>query len=60
MNRRNFLALTGTFTGGTLILPQFLQAFGVQQQLVTGNECVIFIQLNGGNDGLNTYIPYQD
>ena len=54
MNRRNFLALTGTFTGGTLILPQFLQAFGVQQQLVTGNECVIFIQLNGGNDGLNT------
>ena len=59
MNRRNFLALTGTFTGGTLILPQFLQAFGVQQQLVTGNECVIFIQLNGGNDGLNTYIPYQ-
>jgi uncharacterized protein (DUF1501 family) len=60
MNRRNFLALTGTFTGGTLILPQFLHAFGAQQQLVTGNECVIFIQLNGGNDGLNTYIPYQD
>ncbi|MCZ8229289.1 DUF1501 domain-containing protein [Flavobacterium sp.] len=60
MNRRNFLALTGTFTGGTLILPQFLHAFGTQNQLVTGNECVIFIQLNGGNDGLNTYIPYQD
>lgn len=60
MNRRDFLALTGTFTGGTLILPQFLHAFGTQENLILGDQCVVFIQLNGGNDGLNTYIPFQD
>lgn len=60
MKRRNFLALTGTFTGGMLILPEFLHAFGTQENLITGDQCVVFIQLNGGNDGLNTYIPFQD
>jgi uncharacterized protein (DUF1501 family) len=60
MNRRNFLSLTGTFTGGMLILPDFLHAIGNSNALITGNECVIFIQLNGGNDGLNTFIPFQD
>ena len=60
MNRRQFLNLTGTFTGGALLLPDFLHAFGLQSNLVTGDQCVVFIQLNGGNDGLNTYIPFQD
>ena len=60
MNRRNFLTLTGTFTGGTLLLPDFLHAFGSQSSLVIGEQCLVFIQLNGGNDGLNTFIPYQD
>ena len=60
MNRRNFLTLTGTFTGGTLLLPDFLHAFGSQSNLVVGEECLVFIQLNGGNDGLNTFIPYEN
>lgn len=62
MNRRNFLSLTGTFTGGMLLLPDFLYAFGAQQNtsLVTGEACLVFIQLNGGNDGLNSFIPYDD
>ena len=60
MNRRNFLALTGTFTGGTLLLPDFLHAFGLQSNLVIGEQCLVFIQLNGGNDGLNTFIPYDN
>jgi len=60
MNRRNFLTLTGTFTGGTLLLPNFLHAFGSQSNLVIGEQCLVFIQLNGGNDGLNTFIPYED
>ena len=60
MNRRNFLTLTGTFTGGTLLLPDFLYAFGSQTSLVIGEQCVVFIQLNGGNDGLNTFIPYEN
>ena len=60
MNRRNFLTLTGTFTGGTLLLPDFLHAFGSQSSLVIGEQCLVFIQLNGGNDGLNTFIPYDN
>lgn len=60
MNRRNFLSLTGTFTGGLLILPEFLHAFGSQTSLVIGEQCLVFIQLNGGNDGLNTYIPFEN
>ncbi|WP_396193875.1 DUF1501 domain-containing protein [Flavobacterium sp.] len=60
MNRRNFLTLTGTFTGGALLLPDFLHAFGSQRSLVIGEPCLVFIQLNGGNDGLNTYIPYDN
>lgn len=60
MNRRNFLSLTGTFTGGALIIPEFLHALGNSSSIVTSNECLLFIQLNGGNDGLNTFIPFQD
>ncbi|SHL86198.1 DUF1501 domain-containing protein [Flavobacterium chilense] len=60
MNRRNFLTLTGTFTGGMLVLPDFLHAFGSQNNLVIGEQCIVFIQLNGGNDGLNTFIPYDN
>lgn len=60
MNRRNFLALTGTFTGGSLLLPDFLYSFGTQTNLAIGEQCIVFVQLNGGNDGLNTFIPFQD
>ncbi|KIC02572.1 Twin-arginine translocation pathway signal sequence domain protein precursor [Flavobacterium sp. JRM] len=57
MNRRNFISITGTFTGGMLLLPDFLHAYGSQNSLVIGEQCVVFVQLNGGNDGLNTFIP---
>lgn len=60
MNRRKFLSVTGTYTGGLLLLPEFLHAFGNQPQLKTGNTSLVFIQLNGGNDGLNSFIPFDD
>ena len=60
MNRRNFLSLTGTFTGGTLLIPQFLHAFGLQNDMSSANQNLVFIQLDGGNDGLNTFIPYDN
>jgi len=60
MNRRNFLSLTGTFTGGLLVLPEFLHAYGTSNSIISGEQCVVFIQLNGGNDGLNTFIPYDN
>ncbi|RAV30474.1 DUF1501 domain-containing protein [Sinomicrobium soli] len=60
MDRRNFLSVTGTLTGGALLLPDFLFSYGKRPQLITGEQSVVFIQLNGGNDGLNTYIPIDD
>lgn len=60
MNRRNFLALAGTFTGGSLLLPDFLYSYGSQTNMVLGEQCIVFVQLNGGNDGLNTFIPFED
>ncbi|GEL09475.1 Uncharacterized conserved protein, DUF1501 family [Flavobacterium glycines] len=60
MNRRNFLSLTGTLTGGTLLLPNFLFSYATQKNLIIGEQCLVFVQLNGGNDGLNTFIPFED
>lgn len=60
MNRRSFLSLTGTLTGGALLLPDFLFAYGAQSNLIIGEQCLVFIQLNGGNDGLNTFVPIED
>ncbi len=61
MERRNFLRLTATTAGGFLLLPNFLRA---QNMFTTGEDAtdnvLIFIQLNGGNDGLNTFIPYDN
>jgi uncharacterized protein (DUF1501 family) len=61
MQRRQFIQLTATGTAGLLVLPQFLTA----RQLYLGDRngtdnVLVFIQLNGGNDGLNTFIPYTD
>jgi len=61
MDRRKFLQITATGTGGMLLLPQFLWAnsfFGEGDKL--SENKLIFIQLNGGNDGLNTFIPFTD
>ena len=60
MDRRKFFKLTGTYTGGSLILPSFLHAFSTQNTFSLQEKSVIFIQLNGGNDGLNTFIPYDN
>ena len=60
MDRRKFLNLTGTLTGGSLLLPNFLYSFGEQRDLIIGEQCIVFIQLNGGNDGLNSFIPFED
>ena len=60
MKRRDFISLTGTLTGGSLLLPNFLHSFGLNKSTIQTDPCLVFVQLNGGNDGLNTFVPYQD
>lgn len=62
-DRRKFIKIAGTALGGCVLLPEFLTAMPKSEgELASGrediNQILIVIQLNGGNDGLNTFIPY--
>jgi len=58
MKRRNFLKLSGLTTTAVLI-PGFLNAFEQQTVDFSGKRLVI-VQLSGGNDGLNTLVPFRN
>jgi uncharacterized protein (DUF1501 family) len=60
MKRREFLRVTCTSMGGWLMLPGFLRAGGTWLDSFGDENKLVFIQLNGGNDGLNTFIPFED
>jgi len=42
------------------MVPKFLKAFETKPIIGAGNKVLIVIQLTGGNDGLNTIIPYRN
>ncbi|SFA51971.1 Uncharacterized conserved protein, DUF1501 family [Pedobacter suwonensis] len=59
MNRRNFLRNTGFVAAGSLFVPAFmkpLEAMALDELSLYKN--LIVVQLSGGNDGLNTVIPF--
>jgi uncharacterized protein (DUF1501 family) len=58
MKRRNFLKLTGLTTTAAII-PGFLKAFNEHASEFSGKRIVI-VQLSGGNDGLNTLVPFRN
>ncbi|WP_196894136.1 DUF1501 domain-containing protein [Aureivirga marina] len=58
MKRRDFLKTTGV-ASVTMLLPNFLKALEFSPSL-TGHKKLVIIQLSGGNDGLNTVIPYEN
>ena len=60
ISRRKFIQ-TGTLASASLFLPNFLKGFEYRPAAArNGNKILIVIQLSGGNDGLNTVIPYRN
>ena len=59
MNRRNFIKLS-SLASGACFVPSFLKAFEMKRILPAGNRSLVIIQLSGGNDGLNTIVPFEN
>ncbi|SEK54705.1 Uncharacterized conserved protein, DUF1501 family [Chitinophaga rupis] len=59
LNRRRFLQV-GSLASAATLMPKFLKAFEKGQLVPPGNKVLVVIQLSGGNDGLNTVIPYRN
>lgn len=59
IKRRAFLQ-TGSLATASIMLPKFLKAFEQPAAVPVGNKVLVILQLSGGNDGLNTVIPYRN
>ena len=61
IGRRNFIK-SGVLATTSLLVPKFLRAFSTEGAMPVpqGNKVVVVLQLNGGNDGLNTIIPVRN
>jgi len=57
--RKQFIQL-GSLATASLMVPKFLKAFEHPARVMPGNKVVVVLQLSGGNDGLNTVIPYRN
>ena len=57
MNRRDFLKVSALAVSVTSGMPGFLARAAAQ---AGGDQTLVVIQLTGGNDGLNTLIPYSN
>ncbi|MBS1750736.1 MAG: DUF1501 domain-containing protein [Bacteroidetes bacterium] len=59
IKRKEFIQI-GSLATASLLMPRFLKAFENKNAVPPGNKVVIVLQLSGGNDGLNTVIPFQN
>ncbi len=59
MDRRKFIK-DSALASSLLFVPSFVKAFESIASEQLGYKCLVIIQLAGGNDGLNTIIPYNN
>jgi uncharacterized protein (DUF1501 family) len=59
IRRKKFIQISSLATA-SLMVPKFLKAFEGPARVMAGNKVVVILQLSGGNDGLNTVIPYRN
>ena len=59
MKRRNFIKASA-IASTSVMLPQFLKGVNAQIASSRQGKNLVVIQFSGGNDGLNTIIPYQN
>ncbi|MCB0629380.1 MAG: DUF1501 domain-containing protein [Saprospiraceae bacterium] len=60
MKRRNFLKNTALASTAAMV-PSFLQAYSPKRIFRSRSEKIlVVVQLSGGNDGLNTIVPYRN
>ena len=59
MKRRDFLAKS-SLASCLMLVPNFMKAFESLDPATLGYKKLVLIQLSGGNDGLNTIIPYRN
>ena len=66
ISRKDFIKLSSIVAGGSLVIPRWLHAASLNinnSNLLRdsfNDKIIVIVNLNGGNDGLNTVIPYQD
>lgn len=59
IKRRDFLHQSA-LVSASFMVPKFLKAMEQQTLSTAGQKILVVIQLTGGNDGLNTIIPYRN
>jgi uncharacterized protein (DUF1501 family) len=59
IKRKEFLQL-GSLATVSVLVPKFLKALEAGSLVPPGNKVLVILQLSGGNDGLNTVIPYRN
>lgn len=59
IKRKEFIQI-GSLATASLMVPKFLKAFEGKSMVLPGNKVIVILQLSGGNDGLNTVIPFRN
>ena len=59
MDRRHFLKQS-TLASSLYFVPSFVKAFENMSPTSLGYKRLVMIQLSGGNDGLNTIVPFNN